>query len=685
MTSKYRFMPLFVGAVLGISGCAPIVQDIVEPTVETPLRSGIELSYMDTSVAPGDDFHTYVNGKWIAATEIPADRASYGAFTVLHEKSQADVRKIIELSAVSDTVSGSDEQKVGDLYQSYINMENRNALGSRPLAADFAAIDAISDRDQLAVYFARMNRAGVDMPFSLNQSADFKDPTTYMMYTFQGGLGLPDREYYFNDDESSNEIRAAYRAHIERMLELANIEDAGDSATAIYRLEERMAAEHMLKEKIRDRNLIYNNLSISELSDLMPEFNWQGYLAEAGVSGLESLVITQVDHMRALDTIIEDTPLDVWRPYLKWLVVNDAATSLDESFDELNFDFYNKTLFGVEQPQPRWRRAVSAVNANLGEVVGKVYVKEHFPAQAKIKMRELVQNLIAAYEVSIRELTWMSPETKVEALDKLSKFRPKIGYPDEWQDYSDLQIKADDLLGNLRRSAEFQYRKNLERQGGPVDRTEWAMTPQTVNAYYNPTLNEIVFPAAILQPPFFDLTAEDAVNYGGIGAVIGHEIGHGFDDSGSTFDGDGVLRNWWTDRDREEFEKRTARLVTQYSEFKPFDDLAVNGKFTLGENIGDLGGLNIALLAYTMSLNGVAAPVIDDLTGMQRVFIGYGQAWRQKYRDEALRSLINTDPHSPAMYRTNGAVRNIPEFYEAFDIAPEDTLYLAPEDRVSIW
>lgn len=685
MKFNYRVTPLFAGFLLSLVGCAPTTQNLIEDAEEPPLRSGIETSYMDLSTAPGDDFHAFVNGSWIATAEIPADRASYGAFTVLHEKSQADVRKIIELSAISDTAVGSDEQKVGDLYQSYIDMENRNALGSAPLSADFSAIDAISSRAELAVYFARMNRSGIDTPFSLGQTADFKNPTRYMMYTFQGGLGLPDREFYFNDDESSNAIRAAYLAHVERMLQLADVEDPAGKASAIYNLEERMAAEHMLKEQIRDRNLIYNKLTLAELPELMPQFNWQGYLSEAGVSEIDALVITQVDHMRALDTIIQETPLETWHTYLKWLVINDAAASLDETFDELNFDFYSKTLFGVEEAQPRWRRAVSTVNANLGEVVGKVYVKEHFPAEAKFKMRELVQNLIAAYEVSIRELDWMSAETKVEALDKLSKFQAKIGYPDEWKDYSDLQIKADDLLGNLRRSAQFQYRKNLERQGGPVDRTEWALTPQVVNAYYHPALNEIVFPAAILQPPFFDLNADDAVNYGGIGAIIGHEIGHGFDDSGSSFDGDGVLRNWWTDSDREEFEKRTATLVAQYSQFKPFDDLSVNGEFTLGENIGDLGGLSIALLAYQMALNGKEAPVIDELTGIQRIFIGYGQAWRQKYRDEALRNLINTDPHSPAKYRTNGVVRNIPEFYEAFDITPEDALYLAPDDRAKIW
>jgi putative endopeptidase len=395
--------------------------------------------------------------------------------------------------------------------------------------------------------------------------------------------------------------------------------------------------------------------------------------------------VTQLDYMRALNDIITDTRMEDWKTYLTWAVLNSAAHLLSEDVDNQNFEFYSKTLNGIEQQLPRWKRAVANVNGSLGEVVGRVYVGRHFPPEAKERMVELVDNLILAYEQSIKKLDWMGEETRAQALDKLSKFTPKIGYPDEWEDYSALDVYPDDLVGNMRRSALFNYDKNLARQGGPVDRGEWAMTPQTVNAYYNPPLNEIVFPAAILQPPFFDLNAEDAVNYGSIGAVIGHEIGHGFDDKGSTFDGDGVLRNWWTDEDRAEFDKRTARLVEQYSEFKPFEDLAVNGEFTLGENIGDLGGLSIALKAYEFSLDGKEAPVIDGYTGMQRVFIGYAQGWRGIQRDEALREQINTDPHSPRQYRVNGVVRNIPEFYEVFGVTEEDALYLPPTERVKIW
>ena len=651
------------------------------------LHSGVLLEYMNSTVKPGDDFNAYVNGGWIDVAVIPADKPGYGIGTILNDQSQEHVRAIIERSAEGDFAKGSDEQKVGDLYLSYMDMETRNALGVTPLENEFERIDGLRDYDELAVYFAEANKIGYSMPFSLLQYVDFKDPSTYMMYIYQGGLGLPDREYYFNPDARSGEIREKYVAHVATMLEMAGIA-AGDGdafAETIMQLETRMAAEHMKKEQTRDMVALYNKIPTPELPKLMPNFNWDAYLAEAGIPDIDGIVVTQLDYVRALDGIITDTDLDTWKIWLKWTALNSSATLLTEELDRQNFEFYNRTLQGTQEPLPLWRRGVSAVNANLGEVVGKVYVKEHFPPEAKERMLELVDNLLKAYEISIRELDWMSDETKAQALDKLSKFTPKIGYPDIWKDYSALEIERDDLIGNMQRSALVVYQQQLEKQKGPVQKHEWQMTPQTVNAYYNPPLNEIVFPAAILQPPFFDLHAEDAVNYGAIGAVIGHEIGHGFDDSGSTFDGDGVLRNWWTEADREEFTKRTARLVEQYSAFKPYDDINVNGEFTLGENIGDLGGLGIALQAYKLSLDGKEAPTMDGYTGEQRVFIGYAQAWRHKYREESLRTQIATDPHAPRMYRVNGVVRNVPEFYRAFDVGEGDALYLAPSERVKIW
>jgi putative endopeptidase len=659
------------------------VTDVAKPVVEK--HSGLRLENMNKEVRPGDDFNAFVNGTWMDTNEIAPDRSSNTVGLMLHEEATSNVKTIIEESADGDFAKGSDEYKVGALYDSYMNMDTRNSLGVKPLDSVFARIQSLQDYEQLAVFFADATKVGVDVPFSLNQYADFKDPTTYMMYVWQGGLGLPDREYYFKEGDSSEEIRIAYIAYIETMFEKAGLANGQAAAKTIMALESRIAAEHMLKELTRDFEKNYSKVPLNELNDVMPDFSWDSYLDTAGISAIDGLVVMMNDYMRSLDDIITDTSMDDWKTFLTWKVLNASATVLNEDLDQESFDFYSKTLRGVEQPLPRWKRAVSNVNGNLGEVVGKVYVARHFPPQAKEQMLALVHNLIKAYEVSIKELDWMSDETKLQALDKLAKFTPKIGYPDAWEDYTRLAIDADDLFGNMQRSAMFVYEKNIARQGGPVDRTEWGMTPQTVNAYYSPALNEIVFPAAILQPPFFDLNADDAVNYGSIGAVIGHEIGHGFDDKGSAFDGDGVLRNWWTDEDKAEFEKRTSRLVEQYSEFKPFDDLSVNGEFTLGENIGDLGGLSIAMLAYKLSLDGKEPPVMDGYTGEQRVLIGYAQGWLGIARDKAVREQIETDPHSPRQYRVNGVVRNVPEFYEVFDIAVTDALYLAPEDRVKIW
>ena len=648
-------------------------------------QSGIELQYMDTSVAPGDDFFRYVNGKWLKTTDIPADKSNYGTFGILSDEAQDNVRKIIEASATGDFVEGSDEQKVGDLYKSYMDFDTRDARGVAPLKPELERIRAISSYDDLASYFAGANKRGYSMPFNTTQDADMKDPGFYGIYVFQNGLGLPDREYYLKDDPKSAELRQKYVVHIAKMFEIAGLDDGAAAADTIMALETRLAGQQMKKEDVRNPVANYNKVAVADLPGLMPHFDWTDYLAEAGMSDLGSVIVYMTDYMKALDGIIVDTDLDTWKTYLTWAVLNGAAGRLDKQLDEQNFDFYGKTLQGTEQQEELWRRAVEAVNGNLGELVGKVYVKEYFPPEAKERMLTLVGNLIGAYRQSIGELDWMSDDTRAKALEKLSKFTPKIGYPDKWRDYSAVDIEPDDLFGNVERATLAEYQRELDRQGGPVDRSEWGMTPQTVNAYYNPMMNEIVFPAAILQPPFFNMQADDAVNYGAIGAVIGHEIGHGFDDQGSRFDGDGVLRNWWTDEDRAEFERRTGKLVAQYSAFHPFDDLNVNGEYTLGENIGDLGGITIALLAYKMSLNGKEAPVIDGFTGVQRVFLGYGQVWRRKYRDAELRRRIAIDPHSPAEYRANGAVRNVPEFYKAFNVTPDNALYLPPDERVKIW
>ncbi len=658
--------------------------DMKEEKKEIVLTSGVLKEYMDTSVKPGDDFTSYVNGTWMKNTEIPSDKSSYGVAYILHEESEDNVKQIIEGSASGEFEKGSDEQKVGDLYKSYMDLETRDKLGATPLQTEFDKVDAIKNYDDLASYFAYANKYGINAPLSLFVYQDLKNPTIYTVYTWQSGLGLPDREYYLKDDERSKEIRVKYVDHISKMFDLAGLPDGKNASTTIMSIETALAEKHMEKEKTRDLVGLYNMFPVDTLSNIMPSFNWSAYLEEAGMQNEKNLGVLMLDYTKALDKIITSTDLEDWKIYLKWGALDNNASRLSKAMGDQNFDFYSKELRGTPEQRPLWRRGVSTVNGALGEVVGKVYVKKHFPPEAKESMETLVSNLLKAYEQSIKELDWMSADTKKEALDKLSKFTPKIGYPDKWKTY-DIDIKGDDLFGNLQRAALMEYNRELAKLGQPIDKTEWGMTPQTVNAYYNPTLNEIVFPAAILQPPFFDLNAEDAVNYGSIGAVIGHEIGHGFDDSGSTFDGDGAMRNWWTENDKEEFKKRTSALIAQYNEFEALPDLNVNGEFTLGENIGDLGGLGIALKAYKIALNGKESPVMDDFTGEQRVFIGYAQSWRNKIRDEALRVQINTDPHSPANFRVNGVVRNIPEFYAAFNVQQSDSLFLAPEKRVKIW
>jgi putative endopeptidase len=658
--------------------------DAVEKEEVKELTSGLMLKNMDTLVRPGNDFMAFVNGNWINNTEIPSDKSSYGAAYMLYEGSQEDVKKIIEDSSEGNFPEGSDEQKVGDLYTSYMDMVKRNELGVGPLKGEFEKVDQIASYEDLASYFAYANKVGFSVPLGLFIYQDFKNPTVVTVYTQQSGLGLPEREYYLKEDDRSKEIRVKYVEHMGKMFDLAGLKEGEKSAQAVMDLETRLAEKHYEKEKVRDLVALYNMFPVDTLSNIMPNFSWSAYLGEAGLSEQEKLGVLMLDYTKALDQIITSTDLDTWKIYLKWSVINASASSLNEALDNQNFAFYSTELRGIPDQRPQWRRAVSVVNSNLGEVVGKVYVKRHFPPEAKERMEKLVSNLLDAYDESIRELDWMTEVTKKEALDKLGKFRPKIGYPDKWKEY-DVAIRSDDLYGNMKRSKLMEYKRDLAKLGKPVDKEEWGMNPQTVNAYYNPTLNEIVFPAAILQPPFFDMNADDAVNYGAIGAVIGHEIGHGFDDTGSTFDGDGAMRNWWTDEDRKEFEDRTKELVAQYDAYEVLPGVNVNGEFTLGENIGDLGGLSIAVKAYNKSLDGKEAPVMDNFTGEQRVFIGFAQAFLNKSREEALRVQVNTDPHSPNYFRVNGAVRNVPEFYTAFNVQQSDSLYLPPEDRVKIW
>jgi len=650
-----------------------------------PLVSGITKENMDTLVKPGDNFQQYVNGAWLKKTKIPADKSSYGAFDMLYDQSQKDVKAIIEEASKGGFAEGSDQQKIGDYYASYINRKERDAKGITPIQPELKAIDAIANYSDLAAFFGTANRTGIAIPFAITVTQDYKNPNQYTLMTWQSGLGLPEREYYLQNDAKMIGVRAKYMAHIEQMLQLAGIANPKDNAGKIMALETVMAQKHMTKEDTRETAKLYNKYEAKDLKTLMPDFDWNAMLSKAGMDKEKIIVVSQVDYTKSLNDIIKNTPLDTWKTYLKWSLINNTATHLTTALDKAHFEFYGKVLYGTEKQEEDWKRAVNNVNSSLGEIVGKVYVEKHFSPEAKERMTVLVKNLLKAYAESIKNLDWMSPATKKQALAKVDKFMIKIGYPDKWRDYSSLKVVKNDLYGNAQRATEFEYNRMLNKLGKPVDRTEWGMTPQTVNAYYNPSLNEIVFPAAILQPPFFNLKADDAVNYGGIGAVIGHEIGHGFDDQGATFDGDGVMRDWWTPNDLAAFKAKTGALVAQYNSFKVFPDLNVNGAFTLGENIGDLGGLSIAIKAYKMSLNGKEAPKMDGYTGMQRVFLGWGQVWLDKQREASLRSQVAGDPHSPAKFRINGVVRNVPEFYEAFNIKPTDSLYLAPDKRVKIW
>lgn len=665
-------------------------QEVAEQTsntatqAEQKLVSGIDKAHFDTSVRPQDDLFRHVNGKWLNEFEIPADKSNYGAFTMLAEQAREDVNAIIEEAANSNAEQGSDAQKVGDLYQSYMNEELLEELGTKPLQPELEKIAAIENLSDLSEYIAYAQMIS-EAPFSTYVYVDAKEPDTYITQMSQNGLGLPSRDFYLKEDEKSEETRQKYVEHMENMFELAGVENGAEKAKTVMEIEMQIAEKHWPKEKLRNPVARYNKMSFEELQNTIPNLDWDRWSKTAMLEGIDNVIVGQPDYFAAVNDMLKEVSIDDWKTYYQWHLISDSARFLNKAIAEESFRFNQGVLSGVEEQEPRWKRAVNVINGTLGEVVGKIYVEKHFKPEAKERMKELVENLRTAYAQGIKELDWMGEETKKQALDKLAKFTPKIGYPDKWKDYSALEIKADDLFGNMKRATMVEVKRNREKLGQPIDRTEWFMTPQTVNAYYNPVMNEIVFPAAILQPPFFNMEADDAVNYGGIGAVIGHEMGHGFDDSGSQYDGDGKLRNWWTEEDLEEFTKRTDKLVAQYSDFTVLDGVHVNGEFTQGENIGDLGGLTIAYKAYQISKNGEPAPVIDGMTGDQRVFYGWAQVWRRKYRDEELRKRIDTDPHSPSEFRANGTVMNMPEFHEAFDVKPGDKMYLKPEERVKIW
>lgn len=649
------------------------------------LVSGIDTAGFDTAIRPQDDFFRYVNGTWLANTEIPADKSNYGAFNALSDKAEADLRVIIEEAAAADAAAGTDTQKVGDFYATFMDEARAETLGAKPVQPYLDAIDSVKSHDDVHARMAELVKLGVEIPFGGFIGADAKNSSQYAMILWQNGLGMPDRDYYLSDEEKFVKLRDAYTAHVKTMLEKVGHANAGDAAANILALETRIAEGQWTRVENRDDNKTYNKIAVADLDSELPGFEWAAFLEQSGAGKAEAVIVSQPSYFKSFAAMFTEVPVETWKDYMRFHTVSSFAPLLSSEFVNADFDFYSNTLRGIQENRPRWKRGVAVVEGALGEVVGKLYVERHFSPEAKARMVKLVDNLLVTFDKSIDELEWMGEETKKAAHEKLSKFTVKIGYPDKWKDYSGLDVVEGDLVGNVLRSRAFEYERELAKLGQPVDKSEWFMTPQTVNAYYNPTTNEIAFPAAILQPPFFNLDADDAVNYGAIGGVIGHEISHGFDDSGADYDGDGNLRNWWTEQDLAEFNARGKALSEQYSEFSPVEGMFVNGDLTLGENIGDLSGLTIAHKAYRMSLDGQPAPEIDGLTGDQRFFMGWAQVWRRKYREEELINRLKTDPHSPSEYRVVGVVRNMPEFYEAFGVKEGDGMYLPAAERVKLW
>ncbi len=651
---------------------------------DVTLPSGIAKDELDADVRPQDDLFRHVNGRWIERTEIPADKARYGSFLVLHEEAEQAVREIIE--EAQEAEPGTEARKVGDLYASFMNEQRADLLGATPIAAQLVDVALIRSVESFLETLGRLERQGVSGFMQLYVDNDPGDPERYLVFVEQGGIGLPD-ESYFREDRFEG-VRTAYNAHLERMFGLAQLDDPADRAVRVFDLETDLAKVHWNNVDTRDSEKTYNLFQWADAA-AAASVDLQVWRDAMGVpeGAFDELVLREPSFVEGLGALLTEERLPAWKDWLAWQVIRSNAAYLSNDFVEANFDFYGRTLTGTPQMRERWKRGVSLVEGAMGEAVGRIYVERHFPPAAKEAMDDLVANLVEAYRQSITALDWMGKKTRTRALGKLAKFTPKIGFPVKWRDYSKLEIDADDLVANVRATAEFEFNRELGKIGKPIDRDEWFMTPQTINAYYNPGFNEIVFPAAILQYPFFTAERDAAANYGAIGAVIGHEIGHGFDDQGSKYDGDGRLTDWWTEADRTAFEDRTKALIAQYDALAPAQvpEHHVNGALTIGENIGDLGGLAIAWKAYVLSLDGAEPPLIDGLTGAERFFISWAQAWQMKGRDEEVIRLLAIDPHSPNEFRCNQIVRNIDEFYTGFGVTAEDALWLEPDQRVTIW
>jgi len=649
---------------------------------------GIDVSGMDRSVRPQDDFFRFVNGTWADNTPIPSDMSSYGTFPMLRDQASAAVREIVEGAAAQKAAAGTMTQKVGSYYTSFMDTARIESLGVQPLARELAAVNAMASVNELPKAFLRAAAAGVAVPIAIGVGQDPKDSNQYAVSISQSGLNMPDRDYYLRQDDKFAAIRKAYADYIAQVFTFAGQRDPRAAADRVLTFETDLAGKQWDRARNRDRNATYNRMTLEAIATLTPHFDWQAYFSAAlggRADQLKDAIVRQPDYVKAVDGVITATPLSTWKEYLAFGWLNAYSEYLSSPFVNAQFQFFGGVIGGREQNRPRWKRGVSAVEGAVGEPVGRLYIEKHFKQDAKTRVDELVKNLLAAFKVGIDELEWMSPATRAQAQAKLAKYSLKIAYPDKWRDFDGLRVTDDDLVGNVMRSEQFQHAEMWGRFGTPVERWRWNMFPQTVNAQYSSTNNEITFPAGILQPPFFNVDADDAVNYGAIGAVIGHEISHGFDDQGRKSDGDGNLRDWWTPDDARAFEERATRLGAQYESYSPLPGMKINGRQTMGENIGDLSGLAVALRAYHLSLKGNPAPVIDGFTGDQRFFMGYAQIWRFKERDAALRDQLLTDVHSPGMYRAFIPLTNIDAFYAAFNLQPGDKLYRAPSDRVKIW
>ncbi|RUO32284.1 peptidase M13 [Aliidiomarina sedimenti] len=688
--TRTSLLALSVAMALGTAACSEpssTDNDKQSSTVSSEygeLTSGVELENMDTSVRPQDDFFRYINGQWLERTDIPTDRARWGSFDELRERAEQQVLAIVKEFAEQDAEEGSDAQKIGDLYRSFLNEEQIEERGLSPLDDALARIDELESHDQLASFWGQQQRSRAGIPVALFVGQDQMQSDQYITGISQAGLGLPDRDYYVNDSESNQQLLQQYKAFIVALYEAAEWEGGEQAAETIVALESKLAQSQWSRVQNRDRQATYNKLTVDELAEQAPGFDWSAFFAAAEVD-INEVVVRQPTYFADFAAMYDDVDLADWQTYLRFHTLRQSAEILPAAIADTSFDFYGRVLQGLEEQRDREKRGVSMVENALGFMVGEEYVARHYQEASAERMQDMIDNLMVAFEGAINDLEWMTDETKEEAQAKLSTFTAKIGYPSKWRDYDCLNIVADDLYGNMQRSSQCEYQRMIDRLGEEVDPDDWGMTPQTVNAYYRSTMNEIVFPAAILQPPFFNVEADDAVNYGAIGGVIGHEITHGFDDQGRRSDGEGNLRDWWSAEDESQFTERAQQMIDQYSAFNPIDDLQLQGALGLGENIADLGGLTVSYRAYQNSLNGEAGPEIDGMTAEQRFFAGWGQIWRIKFRDEALRRQVVQGPHSPGKYRVLGVLSNMPEFYEAYDVSEDDDMYRGEEVRVKIW